>query len=185
MASEKLAYAHSNLRSFWKVNCYHLYSFPQRSRPWRLRSLQQLRVHSWILWQYLRVWLERRKWRSLKRGLRRSTTLNLMNCILCGWKWSRYLFKMISPQFRIPLQGTPYRIHHWLQTKSLFPASHQKPETRNPMHPRPPFWIVYLFTRVYQRVVNQQVKHPCQNIYLENNLFSICRKRRARKSRLS
>ena len=76
-------------------------------------------------------------------------------------------------------------IHHWLQTKSLFPTSHQKPETSNLVHPRSPFWIVYLFTRVYQRVVNQQVKHPCLNIYLENNLFSICRKRRARKSRLS
>ena len=55
--------------------------------------------------------------------------------------------------------------------------SNQPPETSNLVHPRPPFRIVYLFTRVYQRAVNQQVKHPCQNIYLENNLFSICRKK--------
>ena len=35
---------------------------------------------------------------------------------------------MISPQFRIPLPGTLYQIHHWLQTKSI---SNQPPETRN------------------------------------------------------
>ena len=179
MASEKLAYAYSNLRSFWKVNCYHLYSFPQRSRPLRLRSIQRLRVHSWILWQYLRVWLERRKWRSLKRGLRRSTTDELYSV------WVKV--KLLS------IQDDQPSVSHTTSRDTISDSSlaanqtsicNQPPETRN-QQPSAPKASVLDSILVYQRVVNQQVKHPCLNIYLENNLFSICRKRRARKSRLS